>query len=82
MMWFFERGTECLMLDVCQNAAAFEVHLQHPDGTRTLEFAGAAKQLVEHIDTIPQALIAAGWRPRLKLDCAPSFVRTDSREKS
>lgn len=82
MVWFFERGTECLTLDVCQNAAAFEVHLKHPDGTRTLEFAGTAQQLVERMDAIPHALMAAGWQPRPQLEFAPPVSRANSNDKS
>jgi hypothetical protein len=68
VLWFFERGSEFLTLDVCRNAAAFEVHVQEPDGKRTVAFSGAANQLVEQIHSVPQALMAAGWRPRLQLD--------------
>lgn len=82
MVWFFERGTDFLTLDICRHAAAYEVHVTHPDGTRTLESAGAAEQLVEHIDTISQALIAAGWHPRPQFEFLPSFSRANSNGKS
>jgi hypothetical protein len=82
MVWFFERGAECLTLDICRNAAAYEVHVQHPDGTRTLEFAGTAQQLVERMDAIPHALIAAGWHPRPQRDFAPPVSRPGSNDKS
>lgn len=73
MVWFFERGSERLRLAIRRNAAAYEVHVQQPDGTRTIEFVGAAQQLVEQIHAVPQALMAAGWRPRLQLEFPPLF---------
>jgi hypothetical protein len=75
VVWFFERGSECLTLDVRRDAAAFEVHVQEPDGRRTMAFSGAADQLVEQLHAVPQALVAAGWRPRPQLD-GPSAIRT------
>ena len=82
MVWFFERGPECLTLDVCRNAAAYEVHVRQPDGTRTLEFSGEAQQLVEQIHAIPHVLIAAGWRPCLRLDFYPPCRRAGTDDES
>lgn len=72
MVWLFERGSECLTLDIRRNAATYAVHVQHADGTRTLTFGGAAEQLVDQIHAVPQALIAAGWHLRLMLEVDPS----------
>ena len=82
MVWFFERGPESLTLDVCRNAAAYEVHVRQPDGTRTLEFSGEARQLVEQINAIPHVLIAAGWRPCLHLDLYPPCRRAGTDDES
>ena len=82
MVWFFERGPESLTLDVCRNAAAYEVHVRQPDGTRTLEFSGEAQQLVEQINAIPHVLIAAGWRPCLRLDFYPPCRRAGTDDES
>lgn len=75
MVWFFERGSDSLTLEICPNAAAYEVHVQHAVGRRTLEFVGAAEQLVEAIHALPQALIAAGWRPHVPGEYPLSFRR-------
>lgn len=64
MTCFFDRGSECLTLQFGRNAASYEVHVRHPDGTRTLEFVGTAEQLVDQIYAVPQALLAAGWHLR------------------
>lgn len=64
MVWFFDRGSEQLTLQVGRNATSYELHVQHRDGTRTLAFAGSVEHLVEQIHAVPQALLAAGWRPR------------------
>jgi hypothetical protein len=82
MTWFFERGQERLTLDVCSNAAAYEVHVRQPNGTTTLEFSGEAQQLVEQIHAIPQALAAAGWHSRLDLDTAQPPTPSDTNEDS
>jgi hypothetical protein len=82
MVWFFERGSERLHLAIRRNAAAYEVHVEQPDGTRSVEFVGAAKQLVEQIHAVPQALIAAGWCPRLQLEFPASFDSAETGGKS
>lgn len=71
MVWFFERGSDCLTFDICRNGGTYEVHVQHPDRTRTLVFVGTAEQLVDQIHAVPQALITVGWRPRVSWRSRP-----------
>ncbi len=68
MVWLFERGSERLAVAISRNATAYEVHVQQPDGTRTLDFSGGAHQLVARLPLVPEALAAAGWRPRRRLE--------------
>jgi hypothetical protein len=66
MTWFFDRGSERLILQVAREAATYELYVHHANGSRTLEFAGSAEHLVEQLHGLAQALVAAGWRPRPK----------------
>lgn len=64
MVWFFDRGSEQLTLQIGRNAPRYELHVRRSDGTRVLAFVGAVDHLVEQLHAVPQALLAAGWRPR------------------
>jgi hypothetical protein len=63
MMWSFSRGDERLQWEVRRSGASYQLCLQRPDGTSTIQNVESARDLLERVHEIPRALLTEGWRP-------------------
>jgi len=63
MVWLFDRGLECLTLEVRRSATGYELLIQHQDGTRSVQAVGTAAELLEQVALMPRAPITGGSRP-------------------
>jgi len=63
MTWVFTRGDERLEWEVRRSGTQYELRVQRPDGTSTIHSAATARELLDHVNQIPQVLLIEGWRP-------------------
>ena len=65
MIWFFTRGPAQLDIEVRRvpDGGAFELIVDYPDGTETVERITNPRKLVERTLKIQRRLIRNGWAP-------------------
>jgi len=65
MIWFFRRGPAQLDIEVRRepHGGAFELIVDYPDGTETVERITNPRKLVDRTLKIQQRLIREGWSP-------------------
>lgn len=63
MIWFFERGPEQLTCEVRKTLDAYEIATNAADGTSSVHRLRTARQLLERMEAIPNALLRDGWTP-------------------
>ena len=70
MIWFFTRGDAQLDIEVRRTRSrdGFELVVDYPDGTESLERFTNARKLVKRTLSVQQRLIREGWTP-----CGPGM---------
>jgi hypothetical protein len=65
MIWFFTRGPAQLDIEVrrVSHGGAFELIVDYPDGTETVERIADPRKLVDRTLKVQRRLIREGWAP-------------------
>ncbi len=64
VVWFFERGDQCLQWEIRQVGDRYELVTEHPDRTRTVQTVDTPAELLQQVTAVPHAWFADGWRAK------------------